>query len=125
MAALTELESSFDRSVAVDMSFMIQWFTIWTNNQRMTFLESVVPKVVPHKLFAMASRLTLQQSQTDDYPSNPLECNCFEQQLKFCHLCLDRWTADDCNHFMNLLEDVDRPALYRFYDMIAATVGEL
>lgn len=121
-----DIEAPFSsRPVAVDMDYMIQWFKNWTFPQRIAFLESVVSKVVPHKLFAMASRLSLQQQTEVPYLDNPLQCNCFEEQLTFCHKCLDKWTADDCNHFLNILEDIDRIALYQFYDMIAATAGEL
>ena len=110
-------------SVGFEMNNMVNWFEKWNSHQRRVFLESLLPKIVPEKLFAHTSRLNLEQDQA--CPVSPELCVSFNQQLLYCHNCLDKWTADDSNQFINILEDVDRTALYLFYDMIAATAGEL
>ena len=110
-------------SVGFEMNNMVNWFEKWNSHQRRVFLESLLPKIVPEKLFARTSRLNLEQDQA--CPVSPELCVSFNQQLLYCHSCLDKWTADDSNQFINILEDVDRTALYLFYDMIAATAGEL
>ena len=111
-------------SVGNDMKYMIDWFENWTASQRMMFLEPVVAKIVPDKLFARALRLTMNSSR-DRFPNDPTQCKLFDEQLLYSLNCLDKWNADDSNRFLTLLEEIDRIALYHFYDMIAATVGEL
>ncbi len=114
-----------------DMNYMIGWFQTWTFSQRMIFLESLVAKIVPDKLFAQASRLNMgspdspQARQADNQGHDPSQCKLFYEQLLYSQIRIDEWSADDSNRFLNMLEEIDRIALYRFYDMIAATVGEV
>ena len=122
----TKLDKEEQSVINFEIKHMLEWFTSWDSSQRRLFLESVLPKVVPHKLFAQTSRMNLNEEESSQrHPSEPSNCTTFQQQLLFCHKCLEKWAADSANHFMTLLEDIDRSALYSFYDMIASTAGEV
>ena len=116
----TQSERNDDEQVRI----MWKWFKEWDSHQRKLFLESLVPKVVPNKLFSQLSRLNMKSS-SQNTSMNVYECQTFENQLRFIHSCLDNWTADKANDFVTGLEEIDRTAVYTFYDMIAATVGEV
>ena len=97
-----------------------KWFREWTQEQRIAFLQRLLPKVVPHKLFSKLAEANLQQTACVDWS----DCRTFEQQLVYIDLCLKQWTVDEANKFVSGLEEIDELAIARFYDMIASTVGD-
>lgn len=100
------------------------WFKEWNTDNRRIFLQSLIPIVVPNKLFVQISRLTVSQTISSAF-SHWSQCTTFDQQLVYFHQCFSKWSADEANHFVSLLEEIDMSLVYNFYDMIAITAGEL
>lgn len=103
------------------MQVVWQWYRSWDRAQRTTFLEKLVPRVTPHKLFALTERMAMQATVA---PVSWERCLTFEQQLAYFHGCLDGWSADEANTFLQGLEEIDEPAMNEFYAKIASTVQE-
>lgn len=104
-----------------DVSTFIDWFTQLDGYYRRLFVESLVPRVVPDKL---SSRVSIMRLSSGDITSWSC-CTSFKERLSFFHFTLTGWTADKANHFVSLLEDIDTPLIYSFYDMLAGTAGSL
>lgn len=111
MAALTH---------SSEMKIFWQSFHRWDAVQRRAFLERLVPKVTPHKLFAMTARLLSSAAAPERWE----DCKTFEEQVAYFHCCLDRWTADEANAFLRGLEEIDERAMNEFYTKVASTVQE-
>ncbi len=103
------------------MHVVWQWFRSWEKAQRTIFLEKLVPRVTPHKLFAMTERMGVQSVAA---PTSWEHCLTFEQQVAFFHGCLDGWSADEANTFLQGLEEMDELAVNEFYAKVASTVQE-
>ena len=104
-----------------EMKVMWTWFREWSVLKRRQFLDSIVPRVVPNKLLSQMTQLSVNEPAHKHWH----QCEAFDDQLAFAHQCLDRWTADQANHFVTALEDIDQSIVYEFYHKIAATVGEV
>ena len=118
MAHKLEKETS-----TTEMDIFWQWFQSWPTMQRRQFLDKLVPKVTPHKLFALAEGLVLS-SQTSPPPERWQDCGTFEEQVAYFNRHLDRWTAEEANRFLNGLEEIDESAMNEFYVKVASTVQE-
>ena len=104
-----------------EMELLWTWFREWSTLKRRQFLDSIVPRVVPNKLFSQMTQLSISKEVNKQWD----HCSTFDDQLAFAHQCLDRWTADQANYFTTALEDIDQSAVYEFYHKIAATVREV
>ena len=111
-------------SNAQELRMFCTWFKEWNTDHRRIFLQSLVPIVVPDKLFVQISRLTVSPTTSSPF-SHWSQCTTFDQQLAYFHQCFSKWSADEANHFVSLLEEIDMSLVYNFYDMIAITAGEL
>ena len=104
-----------------EMQIFWQWFRGWDAEERRIFLERLVPKVTPNKLFAMVE---LAHIHSTSPPENLRDCKTFGDQLKYFHSCLDQWSAEEANGFLSGLEEIDESAMGEFYARIASTVEE-
>lgn len=107
-------------SALSEMEVLWAWFREWETPKRRQFLVSLIPRVVPNKLFAQMARLSVNGPEND-----PRHHETFEDQLAFAHQCMDHWSADQSNHFTTALEDIDQSTVYEFYRKIAATAGKI
>ena len=114
-------EGSTKTSTEEEMQIFWEWFKQWGEAERRLFLEKLLPKITPHKLFAMTENMLSGQKSA---PSSWRECGTFEEQLLYFHTCLDRWTAEEGNRFLDHLEEIDYGVMSEFYDKIAAAVKE-
>jgi len=115
------MASRCDEVHKTEMEFCWQWFRSWSAVQRRIFLDKLVSKATPHKLFALAEGL---MSQRTSPPENWQDCRTFEEQVAYCNFCLSRWTAEEANQFLNGLEEIDESAVNDFYAKVASTVHE-
>lgn len=111
-----------EETCTTEMKISWQWFQSWSTIQRRQFLDKLVLKVTPHKLFALAEGLVLS-SQTSP-PERWQDCRTFEEQVAYFNKCLKRWTAEEANRFLNGLEEIDESAMNEFYVKVASTVQE-
>lgn len=100
---------------------MCLWFSQWNDRERDQFIRLVLlPKVVPHKLFAQCSTLCLGPEKLTDVSCNSL----FQQQVAVFESVFAGWDVTTRNTFCHQLEEIDPIAMNRFGDLIAQTVGE-
>ena len=104
-----------------EMQLFWHWFRGWDTERRRIFLEKLVPKVTPNKLFAMAESIGIHSVCP---PENLRDCKTFGDRLKYFHSRLDQWTAEEANGFLNGLEEIDESVMGEFYAKIASTVEE-
>jgi hypothetical protein len=100
------------------MSAVLYWFVHWTSDQRDSFLQNLLCKAVPNKLFTIVEAM------------NSLAVNSSEQSMFNCQLRLfdnwfRDWTDDQRNYFLQQLEHVDALFVERLNDRIVATCGQL
>ena len=113
-------------SVREEMECCWMWFQQWSEAERKTFFEKLAPRVTPHKLFALTERMSISSLPTaGDVRFKASECRSFEDQIAFFHLCLDQWTADEANTFVNGLEEIDYLSVMFLYDLIAESVNQV
>lgn len=98
------------------------WFSSWDAGQRMIFLDQLVAKVTPEKLFALTQAIELSNTVE---PVSPQNCINFDDQCKYFYRCFSHWSAEQSNYFLNELENIDYVALCRFYDKVASTAGQV
>ena len=111
-------------NVVVVGRVLVGWFSSWTREQRRTFLERVVPLVVPNKLFAMMDSVGLGSTRLTS--RSIADCGCsFEEQAKLVLEHLKACPPEEANAFLAALEEVDYVVLCEFYDKVASTVGEV
>ena len=111
-------------SVREEMECCWMWFQQWSDDQRKTFFKKLAPRVTPHKLFALTERMSLSSTPADAR-LKASECRTFEDQIVFFHLCLNQWTADEANAFVNGLEEIDYLSVMFLYDLIAESVNQV
>ena len=109
------------RSTHEKMEIFWQWFREWGESERRVFLETLLPKITPNKLFALTE--TLMSSKATP-PANWRDCSTFTEQLAYFHACLDQWSPEEGNRFLDYLEEIDYTAMSNFYDKIAAAVKQ-
>lgn len=97
-----------------------QWFRLWSEAERRVFLEKLLPRITPNKLFALTENLL--SSQVVKPPSSWRECRTFAEQTAYILSCLDRWSPEEGNQFLDYLEEIDYGVMSEFYDKIAAAV---
>ena len=105
------------------MRLICGWFSSWDERQRAIFLDKLVAKVTPDKLFALAQSIHL--SNDEPKPTSPENCRSFEEQCKYFHRCFYNWSAEQSNSFLSELEAIDYAAICTFYDKVASTAGQV
>ena len=104
-----------------EMQMFWHWFHEWDAEKRRIFLEKLVPKITPNKLFAMAELMGFHSTNP---PEKSSDCKTFGDQLMYFHSRLDQWTAEEANGFLGGLEVIDESAMDEFYAKVASTVEE-
>ena len=107
-------------SSEAEMQTFLKWFQEWDTTKRREFLEKLLPKVTPHKLFAMTAGLM----STHTHPTQAQNCITFEDKVAYIHSSSDKWSADEGNQFLCGLEEIDESIMNEFYAMVASTVQE-
>ena len=105
-----------------EMRLFCAWFASWTSDQRALFLDRLVARVTPEKLFALTQAIDL--SGTDE-PALPESCKTFDEQLKYFYRRFSGWSAEQGNRFLSELEAIDYAAVCTFYDKVADTAGQM
>ena len=98
------------------------WFSSWEPAQRAIFLDQLVAKVTPEKLFALTQAINLSNNAE---PVAPEECRHFDEQCKYFHRCFSGWSVEQGNCFLSELEAIDYAAVCIFYDKVASTAGQV
>ena len=107
-------------SSKAEMQTFLKWFQDWDTAKRREFLEKLLPKLTPHKLFAMTAELMSPRT----HPAQAENCRTFEEQVAYLISHSDKWTADEGNQFLSGLEEIDESIMNEFYLMVASTVQE-
>ena len=107
-------------NVEDQMRLFCAWFTSWDAGQRAVFLDQLVAKVTPEKLFALTQAIDLSNTVG---PVSPDGCTSFDEQCKYFNRCFSGWSAEQSNRFLNELESIDYAAVCKFYDNVAGTTG--
>ena len=107
--------------VESQMQLFCTWFSSWDAVQRATFLDQLVAKVTPEKLFALTEAIHLSN---DAELVSPEVCKHFDEQLKYFHRCFSGWSVEQSNGFLSELEAIDYAAVCIFYDKVASTAGQ-
>ena len=97
------------------------WFSSWGAAQRAVFLDQLVAKVTPEKLFALTEAIHLSNEAE---PVSPEGCTHFDEQCKYFYRCLSGWSVEQSNAFLSELEAIDYTAVCVFYDKVASTAGQ-
>ena len=105
-----------------EMEIFWQWFRLWSETERRVFLEKLLPRITPNKLFALTE--DLMSSQAAKPPASWRECRVFAEQTAYILSCLDQWSPEEGNLFLDYLEEIDYGVMSEFYDKIAAAVKE-
>ena len=105
------------------MRIICGWFSSWDDSQRAIFLDQLVAKVTPEKLFALAQGIHL--SNDNPTPISPEDCVSFDEKCQYFHRCFLGWSAEQSNTFLSELEAIDYPAICTFYDKVANTAGQV
>ena len=98
------------------------WFSSWDGNQRAMFLDQLVARVTPEKLFAMTQAIDLSNVAEITSPGN---CCDFNEQCKHIYRCVSAWSVEQSNRLLSELENIDYAALCIFYDKVASTAGQV
>lgn len=109
-------------NVEDQMQLFCVWFSSWGPDQRAVFLDQLVAKVTPEKLFALTQAINLSNTAE---PVPPDSCKNFDEQCKYFYSCFSRWSAEQSNRFLTELESIDYAAVCLFYDKVASTVGQI
>lgn len=108
------------------MDYQIQlfctWFSSWDSSNRATFLDQLVARVTPEKLFALTQVIDLTSTVE---PISPENCIDFSEQCKYIYRCISAWPVEQSNRFLSELENIDYAALCAFYDKVASTAGQV
>lgn len=104
-----------------EMQVFWQWFRGWDAEERRIFLEKLLPKVTPNKLFAMVELAGIHSTRP---PESLRDCRTFGDRLKYFHSRLDHWSAEEANGFLSGLEEIDESVMGEFYAKIASTAKE-
>ena len=110
-----------DPSTSCSVETVCSWFSRWNHKERDYFIRIVLlPKVVPHKLFAQCSSLNLSEKleETGDSVSS------FQHQLVVFENTFAMWDVETRNRLCHMLEEIDPVVMNSFSELIAQTVGE-
>lgn len=109
-------------SVGEQMQLFNEWFSSWDAGQRAMFLDQLVARVTPEKLFALTQAIDLSNTAE---PVSSENCINFDVQCKYFYRCFSVWTTEQKNHFLSELEVIDYAAVCTFYDKVASTAGQV
>uniref|UniRef100_A0A3Q3JNF2 Uncharacterized protein n=1 Tax=Monopterus albus TaxID=43700 RepID=A0A3Q3JNF2_MONAL len=96
---------------------VLSWFQGWTATQRERFLQDLLGKAVPGKVYTLLDSLSSLQVK-DRLP------NIFECQLRLWTQWFESWGEDERNHFLHMLEEQDPTFVAHFYNSVASTAGK-
>lgn len=100
------------------ISAVLYWFVHWTSEQRDSFLENLLCKAVPNKLFTVVEAMNkLAMSNSDQ--------SMFNCQLRLFDGWFRGWRDDQRNYFLHQLEHIDAPFVERLNNRVTATCGQL
>jgi len=109
-------------NVEDQMRLFCDWFSSWDAVQRTVFLDRLVARVTPEKLFALTQAISFSEAVQQVTPE---DCKNFDEQCRYCYHCLSGWSAEQSNNFLSKLEAIDYAAICTFYDKIASTAGQV
>ena len=107
--------------VESEVRLICGWFYSWNVEKRRQFLDRLVAKVTPDKLFALAQAVSLSESEQISAEG----CTTFSNQIKYFEHCFAGWSTEQRNYFVNLLENIDYNVVCAFYDKVACTAGQI
>jgi len=107
--------------VESQVRLICSWFSSWDAAKRARFLDRLVAKVTPEKLFALTQSVSLSEREQIASESSIT----FHDQVKYFEHCFARWSTDQRNYFVNMLENIDYNVVCAFYDKVASTAGEI
>ena len=107
--------------VGSQVHLICSWFSSWDVTKRAHFLDRLVAKVTPDKLFALTQSVNLSESEQITADS----CTTFNDQLKYFEYCFAGWSTEQRNYFVNILESIDYNVVCAFYDKVASTAGQI
>ena len=107
--------------VESEISLVTSWFSSWDVAKKEHFLDRLVAKVTPDKLFALTQFVTLSESERVVSES----CTTFKDQVEYFDRYFANWSTEQRNYFVNKLESVDYNVMCAFYDKVASTAGQI
>jgi len=107
--------------VESEVSLVTSWFSSWDVAKKEHFLDRLVAKVTPDKLFALTQFVTLSESERVVSES----CTTFKDQVEYFDRCFANWSTEQRNYFVNKLESIDYNVMCTFYDKVASTAGQI
>ena len=109
--------SSEDSGADEQISAVLHWFVHWTSTNRDIFLDNLLCKAVPNKLF------TIVEAMSSLGVNNQLQ-SMFHCQLRLFDNWFRGWTENQQNYFLQQLEHIDYPFVERLNKKVAETSGQ-
>ncbi|ETE64664.1 hypothetical protein L345_09569 [Ophiophagus hannah] len=100
---------------AQEMRCLLHWLSSWTPAQRERFLQDLVDKAVPWKLFPLLESLSGLRVESGKPPT------IYECQMRLWNQWFRSWSEAERNEFVRQMEEEMPDLAGRFYREVAAT----